>query len=97
MGLEQLQRERAADDGSGTADLLAEDARLEQEWASVRSGQALSEAAAIAPGLPATRMLEWSVRLRNAGRAEDCPLIAVANNASRTLIDRAIAAGSAWA
>jgi SAM-dependent methyltransferase len=42
-------------------------------------------------------MLEWSARLRAEGRAQECPLLAVASDDSRPCVERAISAGSAWA
>jgi len=78
-------------------DLSAVDALLEKEWAAGRVDEALAEATVIAVGLPIPRMLEWSARLRSAGRAAECPLVTVACDEERTLADRALAAATAWA
>lgn len=48
----------------------------------------LAAAAMVAPQLSLARALEWSARLRAAGLAERCPLIAIAEDDERAVADR---------
>jgi GT2 family glycosyltransferase len=55
----------------------------------------LSFAAWLGPRLPVMHALEWSVRLRQHGFAEQCPLLAIAAAPQRVGRDRVLAAGVA--
>jgi len=46
----------------------------------------------LAPRLDVSRALDWSVRLREAGHADRCPLVVLANDRARTSLDRVRAA-----
>jgi tetratricopeptide (TPR) repeat protein len=55
----------------------------------------LTFAAEIGARLPVISALDWSMRLRQAGRAEQCTLLALARNEHRTPRERALAAACA--
>lgn len=74
------------------------DEMLEAMWQRKPSDSGVIAAAAqLAPGLPVLRALEWSVRIRELGYAQDCPLIALAARDGRDPRERAVAAAVALA
>jgi 2-polyprenyl-3-methyl-5-hydroxy-6-metoxy-1,4-benzoquinol methylase len=91
-----MERERLSRARARPVDVLSVDARLEHKWAAAHSGTVLDEVATIAALLPLPRMIEWSTRLRSAGRSPECPLMTIANDSARSLNDQVVAAGSAW-
>lgn len=71
----------------------AADRVVEELWAQYeRDVRLLACAGTLAPSLDVERALEWSARLRAAGLAEQCPLVAIARNGRRQLSDRLRAA-----
>lgn len=72
------------------------DAVLESLWCrDMNRPGVLAAAPEVAAALPVLRALEWSARLRGAGSAQLCPLVALAFDASRTPRDRVVAAAVA--
>jgi len=71
---------------------------LEACWTvSVLPTPVLATAATVAPRLEVARALVWSARLRGAGHSASCPLLAIAADPARDLVDQARAAATAYA
>lgn len=77
--------------------LRAEDAdrALEAWFDTAPSLPVLATAAAVAPRLPVHRQLVWSTRLRAAGRAHACPLVAACGDSSQPVAGRVLGAALA--
>lgn len=68
---------------------------LEALWLEQPGLDVLVTAARVAPQLPVLAALEWSDRLRSAGLADSCPLVAIAGEPERPVRDRAVCAAVA--
>jgi tetratricopeptide (TPR) repeat protein len=69
---------------------------LEAAWGHYGTdSRLLTFAAEFGAKLPVIDAMQWSVRLRNAGRADQCTLLALAANQHRTARERALAAAVA--
>jgi GT2 family glycosyltransferase/tetratricopeptide (TPR) repeat protein len=80
------------------AEAASADALLEALWArGDQQARVLAAATAVAPALPLERAVAWSARLRAAGAADRCPLMAIARDAEaspeRRVQAAAVAAG----
>lgn len=73
------------------------DAVLEQMWQREPSISVLRKAARAALGMSVNQQAQWSKRLRSAGLWCWCPLVATAQDGSRPVGERALAAAFAWA
>lgn len=65
---------------------------LEAMWRVEPLAEVLAAAALLAPAMPVSRAMEWSIRLRGNGLGVECPLMRLAADPGRSARDRTLAA-----